>query len=61
MKPTAGLYIFFVAVYFVNLTNLTLLNGEWNGIAMWLNTGLFIAGTSYYLVKRNSDEKSIEG
>jgi len=58
MKTTTGLYLFFIAIHFVNLTNLTLFKGEWNGIAMWLNTGLFIAGTAYYLLNRNADRKN---
>ena len=58
MKATTGLYILFIAVYLVNLTNITLFNGDWNGIAMWLNTGLFIAGTAYYLLNRNATRKT---
>ena len=58
MKPTTGLYIFFLAVYFVNLTNITLFDGEWDGIAMFLNTGLFIAGTTYYLLSRDAVKKN---
>lgn len=34
MKEITGLYIILIAIFFVNLTNITLFNGEWNGIAM---------------------------
>lgn len=57
MKEIIGLYVILNALYFVNLTNITLLNGDWDGIAMWLNTGLFIAGTVYYLMSRESIKK----
>ena len=57
MKEITGLYIILIAIFFVNLTNITLFNGEWNGIAMWLNTGLFIAGTAYFLMSRDAIKK----
>ncbi|WP_198166203.1 MULTISPECIES: hypothetical protein [Sporosarcina] len=57
MKEIMGLYVILIAIYFVNLTNITLFNAEWNGIAMWLSTGLFIAGTAYYLMSRESIKK----
>ncbi|WP_192797420.1 hypothetical protein [Psychrobacillus glaciei] len=52
MKPITGLYIIIVFMQFITLTNITLFNGEWNGIAMWFSTGLFIAGTAFYLLNR---------
>lgn len=58
MKEIMGLYMILIAIYFVNLTNITLFNAEWNGIAMWLSTGLFIAGTAYYLMSRDSIKKN---
>ncbi|WP_167693455.1 hypothetical protein [Sporosarcina ureae] len=57
MKEIMGLYFILIAIYVVNLTNITLFNGDWNGIAMWLSTGLFIAGTAYYLMSRESIKK----
>lgn len=58
MKEITGLYIILAAIFFVNLTNMTLFNNEWNGIAMWLNTGLFVAGTAYFLSSRDSIKKN---
>ena len=58
MKEITGLYVILAAIYFVNLTNMTLFNNEWNGIAMWLNTGLFVAGTTYFLLSRDSIKKN---
>lgn len=55
MKATTGLYIIIMLMHLITLTNMTLLNGEWNGIAMWLTTGLFIAGTAFYLMTRKKE------
>lgn len=52
MKAITGLYIIIVLMQFITLTNITLFHGEWNGIAMTLSTGLFIAGTAFYLMNR---------
>ncbi|MDW0109693.1 hypothetical protein [Sporosarcina aquimarina] len=54
------LYIFFVLLCLINLTNMTLLNGEWNGFALWLSTGLFVAGTAYYVMKKNPASENEE-
>lgn len=56
MKKFMFLYILFALMHLVWLTNVYLLENEWNGIAMWLSTGLFIAGTAFYLVNRKSKE-----
>ena len=34
------------------LTNVTLLNGEWNGITMWLCTGIFIFSCAIFASSR---------
>lgn len=58
MKEITGLYVILAAIFFVNLTNMTLFNNEWNGIVMWLNTGLFIVGTAYFISSRNFIKKN---
>lgn len=58
MKEIKGLYVILVAMFFVNLTNMTLFNNEWNGIAMWLNTVLFVAGTAYFLFSKDAIKKN---
>jgi hypothetical protein len=57
MKAITVIYIFFVLIHFINFTNITLFNGEWNGITMWFSTGLFIAGTAYYFLDRKVTTK----
>lgn len=58
MKKIIGLYVILVAMFLVNLTNITLFSGEWNGIAMWVSTGLFIAGTAYFLMSKDAIRKN---
>lgn len=58
MKGITGLYILLAAIHLVHLTNYTLLSGEWNGIAMWLSTGLFIGGTAYYGMNKRDSKKA---
>ncbi|PID06396.1 MULTISPECIES: hypothetical protein [unclassified Sporosarcina] len=58
MKTTTGLYLFFIAIHLVNLANITLSKGDWNGITMWLSTGLFIAGTAYYALNKSATGKA---
>lgn len=58
MKEIKGLYVILVAMFFVNLTNMTLFNNEWNSIAMWLNTVLFVAGTAYFLLSKDAIKKN---
>lgn len=57
MKAITGLYIMLAAMHLVHLTNMTLFKGEWDGIAMWLSTGLFIGGTAYYLMNKKEAQK----
>ena len=58
MKYTMILYIAICVMFFTVLTNWTLLDSSWNGIAMWLCTGVFIFATTIYLSsKRNTNEK----
>ncbi|ARF16145.1 hypothetical protein CSV61_08890 [Sporosarcina sp. P3] len=58
MKTMTGLYFFFIAIHLVNLANITLSKGEWNGITMWVSTGLFIAGTAYYSFNKSANRKA---
>ncbi|MDS9472067.1 hypothetical protein [Sporosarcina pasteurii] len=56
MKSITGLFIIMALIHLIWLTNITLLKSEYNGIAMWLSTGLFIAGTAFYIANRRSEE-----
>ena len=52
-----GFYVLFSILFIVNLANLTLFKGEWNGITMWLSTGLFLIGTVYYVMSKTDKAK----
>lgn len=56
IQLTTLLYSMVALMHFVWLTNHTLLNGEWSGIALSISTGLFIMGTAFFLMNRNSQE-----
>lgn len=44
-----GLYISICLMHFVILSNITIFNGEWNGITMWLCTGIFLVATALFI------------
>ena len=52
MKTSTGLLILIGIMHVINLSNITLFDGKWNGIAMWANTGLFIAAIAFYSMRR---------
>ena len=61
MKTSTGLFILIVIMHFVSLSNITLFDGRWNGLVMWLNTGLFMAAIAFYFMGRaNSKSKTFE-
>lgn len=40
-----GLYISICLMQIIILSNITIFDGEWNGITMWLCTGIFLVAT----------------
>ncbi|PUB08294.1 hypothetical protein C8K15_1366 [Paenisporosarcina sp. OV554] len=56
MKTSTGLLILIVLMHLITLTNITLFNGNWNGIALWLSTGLFIAAIAFYLLGKTKKQ-----
>ena len=54
MKHNLILYIAVCLLFFITLTNITLFDGEWNGIAMWLSTGVFIFATATFGFSKNT-------
>ena len=58
MKHSLILFIAICLMQLCVLTNITLLNGEWNGITLWLCTGIFIfACTIFGLSRKESSKK----
>lgn len=57
LKTSTGLLILIVLMHLITLTNITLFNGNWNGIALWLSTGLFIAAIAFYLLDKRKKQK----
>ncbi|RNA66970.1 hypothetical protein [Alteribacter keqinensis] len=66
MKTYTILFAIVFLMHLVTLVNLTLFSGEWNGIALWLSTGLFIVAVYYFGIefrvrKRLEKEESGKG
>lgn len=58
MKHSLILYISVCLMQLCILTNITLLNGEWNGITMWLCTGIFIFASTIFGLSRKDASKN---
>jgi hypothetical protein len=48
MKTHTILFIFIFFMHTLNLVNITLLNGEWNGIVLWVSSILFLLAIFFY-------------
>ncbi|WP_017381915.1 hypothetical protein [Paenisporosarcina sp. TG-14] len=59
MKTSTVLLILIVLMHLVTLTNITFFNGDWNGLALWLNTGLFIAAIAFYSMGKTKNKKPV--
>jgi hypothetical protein len=46
-------------MHFITLSNITLFDGRWNGIAMWLNTVLFISAIAFYFMGRTNSKTPV--
>lgn len=58
MKHSLLLFIAVCLMQVCILTNITLLNGDWNGITMWLCTGLFIFACTNFRLSRKDSAKN---
>ena len=59
MKHSLILFIAICLMQLCVLTNITLLNGKWNGITLWVCTGIFIfACTIFGLSRKESSENN---
>lgn len=52
MNHSLVLYIANCLMQLIILTNITLLNGQWDGIALWLCTGIFIFSSAIFALSR---------
>ncbi|MEK4426482.1 hypothetical protein [Solibacillus sp. FSL K6-1523] len=55
MNPTRELYISICLMQLVLLSTTTIFGSEWNGIAMWLCTGIFIVATAIFVSANKID------
>ncbi|TSI10680.1 hypothetical protein [Lysinibacillus sp. BW-2-10] len=65
MKHNLVLYVSICLMQLTILTNITLLNGEWNGITMFLCTSIFVFASAVFGLSRQAKNhkriKSIQG
>lgn len=54
LKTYTILFVVIVLMHTINLINITLFDGEWNGIVLMLSNILFLIGLVYY----GSEQKS---
>lgn len=58
MKHSLILFISICLMQLCILTNITLLDGEWNGITMWLCTAIFIFAATIFGLSRKETSKN---
>ena len=58
MKHSLILFIAICLMQLCVLTNITLLNGEWDGITLWLCTGIFIFACAIFGLSRKESSKN---
>lgn len=58
MRHSLFLYISICLMQLCILTNVTLLDGKWNGITMWLCTGIFIFASAVFSQSRKDASKT---
>ncbi|MEG0384110.1 MAG: hypothetical protein RR642_05080 [Solibacillus sp.] len=56
MNPIRGLYISICLMQLVLLSSITLFGSEWNGISMWLCTGIFVVATAIFISVKEKGE-----
>ncbi len=61
MNYTLALFVAVCIMHIITLTNITVFNGAWNGIAMWLSTGVFIFASTVFGLSRLKKRSSYEG
>lgn len=49
MKFVTAMYVVIIMMLIVNLVNVTFLEGGYDGISLWLCTGLFFVGTIFFV------------
>ncbi|MEY9976513.1 hypothetical protein [Lysinibacillus sp. RC79] len=60
MNYPLALYLATCVMQFIILINVTIFNSQWNGIMMWLCTGIFIFSTAVFIASRSNKRSSNE-
>ncbi|PJO45027.1 hypothetical protein [Lysinibacillus xylanilyticus] len=58
MNYPLALYLATCFMQFIILINITLFNSQWDGITMWLCTGIFIFSTAVFVSSKSNKRRS---
>ncbi|QXE01537.1 hypothetical protein [Terribacillus sp. DMT04] len=57
MKTYTVLFIFILLMHTMTLVNVTLFDGEWNGIVIWASSILFLAAVFFHAAEYQAHRK----
>ncbi|MBN8209018.1 hypothetical protein JI666_09700 [Bacillus sp. NTK071] len=57
MKTYTILFILLFVMHTTTLVNVTIFNGEWNGIVLFLSTTLFMIAAFYFAIERRANKR----
>ncbi|KMY32283.1 hypothetical protein ACZ11_09055 [Lysinibacillus xylanilyticus] len=58
MNYPLALYLATCFMQFIILINITLFNSQWDGMTMWLCTGIFIFSTAIFVSSKSNKRRS---
>ncbi|UTR12675.1 hypothetical protein MM300_10555 [Evansella sp. LMS18] len=58
MKTYSILFIITALMHLVTLVNITFFDGEWNGIALFLSSMLFLTAAVYFGIERRAHKRA---
>ncbi|MFC0470694.1 hypothetical protein ACFFHM_09355 [Halalkalibacter kiskunsagensis] len=58
MKTYSILFIVIAIIHTTILINITIFNGEWNGLVLFISNILFLIAAVYYGIERRANKKS---
>ena len=57
MKTYRVLFVIILILHVMTLVNVTLLDGDWNGIVMWLSTVLFLIAVLFFSTEFRAERR----
>lgn len=60
MKVSTFLLIIVFVMHFISLTNITIFDGEWNGIVLAANGALLVVSLAVYFGKKDDNQLNLK-